>query len=217
MRKIYAIQLSYDVSNEEKEQAEKALLCFEHSIKKLNIAMDYVDTMATPFKDHPDIDSKEVIQYRAALRRYRDKLIEYFSDFKVASARCIESMQMFLSDTQILKLIKLFDNSIEDIEVEVNKFSLLFNNLESKQFIQDVNKSFDSLKKMCAELKNVINERIEDHIKNNILGKNWVDGISDKIQLNIQRKTPMIIDLFKQRQEQLNQRASLDRKNREAK
>jgi hypothetical protein len=203
MRKIYAIQLSYDVSSEEKEQAEKALLCFEHTIKKLNVSIDYLDIMAIPFKDHPEIDPKEINEYRAALRRFRDKSIENFNDFKEAALKCVEMMSSFLSDTQVLKLVKLFISSIENIESGVNQLSALFNNLDSNTLITDMNKDIDEIKKKCEELKTVINERIEDHIKNNILGKTWMNGISDQIQLSVERKTPAIIDLYKQRQEQL--------------
>lgn len=208
MKKIYAIQLSYDVSSEEKEQAEKALLYFNYAIDKLNIAINYLDKMAIPFKDHPEIDPKEILQYRSALRIYRDKLIQYFNDFKIASSQCISIMNIFLSDTQVLKLIKLFNSSIEDIEASVNEFSALFNNLESTSFITDINKSIDSIKKLCEELKTIIHERIEDHIKNNIMGKSWIDGISDHLQQSVERKIPLTIDLFRQREEQLSGTAS---------
>src|ERR1700729_3644431 len=143
MIKIYAINLSYDVSSEEKEQAEQSLLCFDDAIKKLNVAVDYLDIMATPFKDNPNIDSKEIVKYRAAMRRYRDELIKYFNNFKIAAKECMTSMQVFLSDTQILKLVKSFYSSIEEIEKKINHLSSLFNNIESKTLISDLNKDME--------------------------------------------------------------------------
>ena len=196
--------LSYDVSNEEKQQAEKALLCFDDAIKKLNIAVEHLDIMGTPFKDHPDIKEQEVVQYRAALRRFRDKMLENFTTFKMSAFKCVNAMQIFLSDPQVLKLVRLFISSIEDIEKQVNDLSELFNDLESKNFISNANKTIDNIQKLCEELKDIINARIRDHVKENIIGKNWLNGVSDQLQMTVERRTPVLIDLFKRRQEQLN-------------
>lgn len=205
LRKIYALQLSYDVSSEEKQQAEKALLCFDHAMKLLNISTDHLDIMGTPFKDHPDIKEQDRVQYRVSLRLFRDKVIENFNNFKEQGAfKCIDAMQIFLSDTQVMKLVKLFDTSIEEIENQVNDFSKLFDNLESKTFIQEMNKIISNIQETCDELRDIVKARIEDHIKNNIIGKNWINGVSDKLQKSVERKTPITIDLFKRRQEQLH-------------
>ena len=204
LRKIYALQLSYDVSDAEKQQAEKALLCFEHSLKSLYQATRHLDKMAIPFKDHPDIKPEEIVEYRSSLRQFRDKVIENFTAFKVDSFRCIEALQIFTSDTQTLKLINLFTSSVEEIENKVNEFSSLFDNLEAQTFIQDLNKKIDELKASCKELKEIIDERIIEHLKTNIIGKNWVSSIGDQLQVSIEQQTPILIDLFKQRQEQLH-------------
>lgn len=204
LRKIYALQLSYDVSDAEKQQAEKALLCFEHALKSLYQATRHLDKMGVPFKDHPEIKENELIEYRAALRKFRDKVLENFTDFKVDSFRCIEALQIFTSDTQTLKLINLFNSSIEEIENKVNEFSSLFDNLESQTFIQDLNKTIDELKLACKELKEIIDDRIIEHLKTNIIGKNWVSNIGDRLQVSLKQQIPIQIDLFRQRQEQLH-------------
>lgn len=182
MLKTYALMLSYDISDAEKQQAEKSLLCFDNAVKYLNKATDYLNIMATPFKDHPDIKTADIIEYRAALRRYRDKLIENFDNFTQASRRCHKAMQPFLSDTQILKLVNLFVSSIEEIGKKVNNLSNLFDDLESKTFVQDVNKLLDELSKSCDELKEIIEDRIIDYIKTNVIGKNWVNQDNDPTQ-----------------------------------
>lgn len=204
LRKLYAFQSNYDVSSEEKQQAEKALLCFEHTEKSLYQATSHLDKMAVPFKDHPDMKEEEIIQYRATFRQFRDKVLENFTAFKMDAFKCIQSMQPFMSDTQIVKLMSLFEASVEDIEDQVNKFAELFDSLESKTFIAELNKSIDGIQKSCDEIKDIIDERILEHIKDNIIGKNWISHISDQFQMSIERQTPIMVDLFKQRQEQLH-------------
>src|SRR6266404_4631484 len=108
IKKSYSIQMSYSVSDQEKFQAEKALMCFDHSVKSLKMASDHLNIMKTPFKDNQEISPDELMKARSALRRFRDKAVENFNDFKNIAFKCVQLMQPFTSDTQIVKLIKSF-------------------------------------------------------------------------------------------------------------
>lgn len=204
IKKAYAVQMSYDVSDDEKNQAEQALLAFEHAAKLLQLASNHLDIMKTPFKDNPDIDPKEIVKARVAIRRFRDKAVENFNVFKHQAFKCVNLMQLFQSDTQTLKLMKSFINSIDDLEVKVNKFVALFDDLEAKSFVQDVVKALDGIEEQCHDIDEIIDERVKSHIQNNILATSWIDSVSNDLQMKIEEKTPLIIDLFNQRQDQLN-------------
>lgn len=197
--------MSYDVTDAEKAQAEKAIIAFNYALKMLRSAADHLNIMYTPFKDHPDISDQEIIKYRAALRRFRDKSIDNFNNFKIAAFKCITLMQIFSSDTQTAKVIKSFISSVEDIEKQVNKFSELFDNLESKTFVAEITKLVEDIKKEIDQLEEIIDDRIKSHIQSNILGKTWIDSISDELQINVEKKTPLLIELNKERQKELNQ------------
>lgn len=205
IKKAYAIQMTYDVSDDEKQQAERALLFFGHTQKLLEMAADHLDVMKTPFKDNPEMDPKEVVKARAAIRRFRDKSVENFNVFKKEAFKCVNIMQPFASDTQTLKLMKSFISSIDDLEVKVNQFSEIFNDLESKSFAQDIVKKIEDIQKECEDLGEIIDERIKNHIQTNILATSWVDNVSNDLQMQIEEKTPLIIDLFNKRQDQLNE------------
>lgn len=196
--------MSYEVTQAEKAQAEKAIIAFNHSLALLHQASDHLNIMLTPFKDHPDISTEEIINFRAALRRFRDKSIENFNNFKIASFKCITLMQLFSSDTQTAKLIKSFISSVEDIETQVNVFAELFDNLESKDFVAQVVKIIEGIKKETDQLEQIIDDRIKSHIQTNILGKTWVDSVSDELQINVEKKVPLLVELHKERQNQLN-------------
>ncbi len=204
IKKAYAVQMTYDVSDEEKQQAERALLFFGHTKKLLEMAADHLDVMKTPFKDNPEMDPKEVVKARAAIRRFRDKSVENFNVFKKEAFKCVNVMQPFAKDTQTLKLMKSFISSIDDLEVKVNQFSEIFNDLESKSFSQDIVKKIEDIQKECEDLGEIIDERIKNHIQSNILATSWVDNVSNDLQMQIEEKTPLIMDLFNKRQDQLN-------------
>lgn len=204
-KKAYSIQMSYNVSDEEKKLAEKALLYFDFALKKLNIATSHLNIMKTPFKENPEIDPKSIMQARAALRRFRDKVIDNFNEFKVVCFNCVNIMQSFASDTQSVKLMKSFISSIDGVEVKVNDFADLFLDLQSKELVNDIVRLIEEIQKESDGLEEIIDERIKNHIQTNILAKSWVDSISNDLQVNIEKKTPLILDLFNKRQDQLNE------------
>lgn len=204
LKKSYNTQLSYEVSDAEKSQAERAVIAFTYAQKLLKVASDHLQIMYTPFKDNPNIDAEQIAKFRAALRRFRDKSIDNFNDFKIIAFKCITLMQMFTSDTQTVKIMKSFINAIEDIEKQVNLFADLFTDLDSKTFVKDAIGNIETIEKECKDLTDIIDERIKPHLHNNIIGKSWVDGVGDELQMKLEKETPIMIDLFNQRQEQLN-------------
>lgn len=195
--------MSYDVTNEEKLAAEKALLIFNATDSLLDKSCDYLNVIYNPFSKDPNIDSDQIYKYRAALRKYRDNIVKKFNDFKIASFKCVKIMNTFASDTQTIKLIKSFTNSIEELESKVNSFVDLFDDLKNKDFASNIIKEIDSIRTKCEEISSLINERIKAHIKNNILSKSWVDNVSDELQMKIERATPLLVKLYQQREKEL--------------
>ena len=121
--------MSYDVSDDEKKSAEQALIYFTAAEKLLNKASDHLNIMKTPFKENPEMTPEAVMHARAAIRRFRDKVIDNFNEFKIISFKCVNTMQSFASDTQSVKLMKSFISAIDSLEIQVNNFVDLFNDL----------------------------------------------------------------------------------------
>lgn len=203
--KSYSIQMSYDVSDSEKQQAERALNAFRAAAGLLMVASDHLNIMKTPFKDNSEMEPEDVMKARAVIRRFRDSAIDNFDKFKHVSFQCIRLMQTFATDTQTVKLIKSFISEVDELEIKVNAFSELFNDLQSKDFPKNVVVYIEDIQKQCDNIDEIIDERIISHIQSNILASSWVDSISNDLQMKIEKKTPLIVDLFNKRQDQLNE------------
>src|SRR5208282_5636967 len=186
IKKSYSVQMSYDVSDTEKHQAEQALTYFNAAEKMLTQASDYLNTMKTPFKDNSDMKPEDIMKARAPVRRFRDKAIENFNNFKTVAFKCVNVMQTFSSDTQTLKLMKSFIAAIDDLEAKVNFFADLFNDLQSNEFPKDVVTHIEDIQKQCDEVEEIIDERIKAHIQTNILATSWVDSVSNDLQMKIE-------------------------------
>jgi hypothetical protein len=196
--------MSYKVTDAEKHQAEQALLYFNAAGKTLTDAQDYLNVMKTPFKDNQDMAPDDVWKARPVVRRFRDTAIDKFNIFKRDAFKCVDLMQIFSTDTQTLKLIKSFISAIDELEVSVNSFVDLFNDLQAKNFVTDAVASIETIQKQCDDIDEIIDERIKSHIQTNILATSWVDTIGNDLDMKIEKKTPLILDLYNKRQEQLN-------------
>ena len=195
-RNAKSVQMSFNITDSEREQAEKATICFKHAVKLLKKASEHLNIMKTSFKDNPEIPSEDIMKARAAIRRYRDQCVENFNEFKNMAFRCVSVMQIFGSDTQIIKLMKSFINSVDELEDHVNKFVDLFNDLQSKEFTKKIVTSIEDIQKKCDEIKDLSDDRIRNYIQENVLASSWVDTVGNQLDLKIEKKKPVMIDIF---------------------
>lgn len=190
------VQISYPISDKDKEQGKKAIKAFKSCMDLLKAANDHLDIMFSPFKDNPNISPEYIIKYRASIRAFRDKAIENFNQFKIGAFQCYTVMNIFSSDTQTLKLMKSFISSIEEIESKVNDFSSLFADLQSKTFVTDIVDNMEKIHKASDDLKEIVETRIIKHIEKNIVGQNWIDGVSNELAVKIEKNNPIMMDLL---------------------
>lgn len=205
IKKAYSVQMSYEISDPEKKQGERALLFFNGALKSLNQASEHLNVMKTPFKDNPDIPPEDVMKARAAIRRFRDQSIEFFNKFKEDGFNCVNVMQGFASDTQTVKLMKSFISAVEELESIVNGFADLFDDLKSKDFAKNVVAAIEAIQHQCEDIEEIIDERIKNHIQTDILATSWVDSVGNDLEMKIEQKTPLILELYNKRQDQLNE------------
>jgi len=193
MFKYSSIELTSNISQEEKEQAKKVLDSMKDTLKSLRKATEYLNIMYDPFKANPSISVDRVLKYRAALRRFRDTAIDNFNSLKIDAFKCVSLIQIFTSDTQVSKLIKAFISSLEVLEKKVNKFASIFLKLKSPSFAQDVISAIEDIQKESKILQESIDERIIPYIESNIIGDVWVHNMEAKLNQKIEnKKSPML-------------------------
>ena len=204
-KKSYITQMNYDVSDSDKQYASLALRSFKHAIKNLDNANNFLNMIKTPFKKTPDTPVEEIFKIRAALRRYRDKAVDNFNEFKNASFNCVKLMKNFSSDTQTVKLMKSFISSIDQLESSVNKMVDLFDDLKSDDFSKKIVEIIEKIQKDCSTIVEIADERIKEHIEDNILAQTWVDTVGHKLNTKIEDKKPLFVELYNKTQDQLNE------------
>lgn len=199
MKKVYAVSMSYEVPDEDRDRAEKANDAFDYLLRKIHKCDEHLDLIYIPFKENSNISPEQLYKVRAALRRYRDRVSDNFNALKRISFKCFVRLQPFSTDTNIAKLSKAFVVSIGDVEKQVNRFIDLFGQLDSKDFPATLLKSVEAIKKEMAKLEQIVEDRIIKHIVQEILARNWTDDVSEELQEKVEQKVPLSIRMVENR------------------
>jgi len=202
-RRAYAVQMSFDVPDSERRTAEKAKEAFKQLSSQLKLTVEYLSLIYEPFKKYEQIDPKEVAEHRVLLRKIQRKAADKFKKISRQYNKCLGLMQEFSTDTRTEVLMTSFADAKEDVFKQVRTFLSIFSNLDSTDFRNNLVSSIEAIRKQINQLRQLISDRIISHIDSNILAKSWIDTISDKYQDKVQEKVPLIIELFRERQQSL--------------
>jgi len=181
-------QLTYNISNEELNNAVQLNTYIDYSLKLLSATGEFLNTIKVPFEKNKEMSSEEILGQRYFLREFRDNAVQKFEDFKASAFHVVNNLNMFSSDPQILSMTKAFVNSVSNLEKDYNKFALLFNNMESGTFIADIIKNCKELQNKLNDLSDILDERIKNYVSSNIIGQTWVDKMYSQLGVEKQQK-----------------------------
>lgn len=197
-KKAYHLQTVFDISDDEKKSAERAIIVIKYLLKNIRLCKDHLDLMQEPFQKNQGLTPDKLFNARVSLRKYRDQALENFRELKKIAFRLFVILQKFSADTQIKKIINSFINIFTNLEEQVNNFVSLFDKIKSDSFATESVKYLNNIDQEIEELKNIVEERIEPFIKTNILNRTWVDNISEELNEKIEQPVPFAVQLSKQ-------------------
>lgn len=185
MKKI-ALQLNYEISEQEKKQAVVVINLFNDVLDKLSLVVQHLKFMENSFSSDKDsITPEEVLNRRAALRQFRDKLIDLFNDMILDKSNegilpALKAAEIFDSDMKISNLKNLVTDSFVSLKDHTNKFIELFSDLEDKEFVQNVIAGIGVVLKESSKFEEIIRNNFLKYIKENIFPQNVESKILDK-------------------------------------
>ena len=202
-KSAYSIQMSFEVPDAERRVAEKAEECLEDLLSRMKLGVEYLDLIYQPFSKVQSVDAKQVAEHRTILRKYRNEIKKRFDKIMKRSFRCMVLMGEFSTDTDTEEMMGSFMEAMKDVERQVNNLLAVFENLNSSQFKDHLIAAIDAVKKQVNQVRQLVNDRILEHIDTNILAKNWMSDLSERYEQKVQSKFPLVVELFKERQQAL--------------
>jgi dGTP triphosphohydrolase len=196
----HSIQMNFEVPDSEKEIAERAEEYFEKLLTKMSEAGDYLDIIYVPFKKYQKADPEMLVEYRRTFRQYRDVCKKKFKGIVKMSYKAVALMNEFSTDTATEELMDSFVGSIRELEKYVNTYVGIFANLNSPDFQTHLVSTIDSIKKQLSQIRQLVVDRIMDHIDSNILAKDWAKDVLDRFDEPQQERVPLVVELFRERQ-----------------
>lgn len=203
MRKnSYNVQLTYDISDAEEQYAEDAIEAFNYMLVSLDRFSKHLDKMLVPFKDAADVPPQQVWTAHSTFESYCDEAKNNLNRIQRHAFNCVQIMKHFTSDTQVDKLMKSLNLSIDDVTKQFERFKRLFNKIQDPAFIKNAVSAIAAIQKEVAQLKQIIEERIQKYIEIDILDKSWVDQIDDQ-DLELEEKVPFERELLDAQKDKL--------------
>lgn len=205
-RKSYAIQMNFEVPDSEKRIAEKAQERFEDLLSKMKLATEYLDKIYDPFKRIDNLDTKLIVKYRKTFYDYAEQIKFKYDSIIEKSIDCVILMNEFKTDTIIEEMVNSFMSNMNNLVKYVDGLLSIFTNLNDPDFKPQLISSIDYIRKITSQIKQLVNDRIVEHISTNILAKNWASDFSDNYQKVVEEKVPLVMKLFRERQEALREK-----------
>lgn len=196
----YSIQMTFDVPDSEKEIAERAEDYFEKLLTKMDDVGEYLDIIYVPFKKYQNADPEMITEYRRTFREYRDVCKKKFKIIVKTAYQGVSLMNEFSTDTATEELMDSFVGSIRELEKYVAIYVGIFANLNSSDFQTHLVSTIDSIKKQLSQIRQLVIDRILDHIDSNILAKDWAKDVLDRFDESKTDRVPLVVELFRERQ-----------------
>jgi len=202
-KKAYSIQMNLPVPMSEKNVAKEARAQFDKILSQLSDAAQYLWIIYDPFYTVSNPDMNMVVNYRKTFRQYRDQVRFKFSQISNRADKCVVLMKEFASDSTTEEMMEAFMGMMRELQKYIDIFVSIFSNLNSAEFRNHLISTIDSIKKQMNQIRQLINDRILEHIDNNILAKDWASEISEQSDIVVEEKIPLVLQLFRERQKAL--------------
>ena len=194
-----AINMSFEIPSSEKEVAESAVEYLEAAANQLRFAEDHLDIMYQIFNKHDDIPTESIVKNRGIIDKYKEKVKENYNSFKKSSYIALGKLNHFAVDTQITELLSSFQESMKEVENEVNNLLKILGKHKLPNFKANSLAAIDNIKKQGKQVANLIKDRIIEHINTNIIAETWASTTSKDLNMVVEEKVPHLIQLYKDR------------------
>jgi hypothetical protein len=183
MIKIHADQgprLTMEVSERERSLAKAAKKEFKDILRDLDNALDIIyDLRDAIVQQRP---SKEDLKntYRGRLLRYRRKITEVFNKLLVRFKNAIQLLDD-ITDPDMANLKKIMTAEFDELSDGVENVLSLLDDADKEGFTQELERLCTQMQTRSKSINEVIDNRLFNHINNDILGKLKVSEFKTRI------------------------------------
>jgi hypothetical protein len=191
---------AFSVPVEEKQVATESNELLKAVIWSANKINNHLKIIHGPFSKTDSIPANAILNNRGYLFRFKETLLELFSEFKKRSFLAIKKLNFFNKDSHIKELINSFINDVGDLEKITNDIVEAITSYKDPDYSSNIVSLIDSFEEIELQVENFINDRIIDHIDTNILARNWMDNTDDNFDSTLVEEIPFVTQLLQERE-----------------
>ncbi len=187
-----ASQLSFEIPEHEKQTAVKCielLKNFDDNLFKVKGKDGYVeilDVLYNPFNESEgSITTEQANSAAKFFNIFIESLKFTLMNNKKTALQCIKLLEKFNSDSEVGSMIKAFFESIDKLSSQVDMLEEILSDVDDKNMQENAVNAMNNIKKISAQLKHLINERIISYLRKDILNEDWTTEIEKDIQRDV--------------------------------
>lgn len=197
------LEMAFEIPESDKKVARICINLFESIITLLDHTEELLDMMYDPFKSADTIDTKDLEEAKGAIFRYKGKIKEKYENAKYLVLKSIGQFIYFDSDAKAHEMNESFKDQFEDLESQVKDLLDLMDDIEETDFQHKFLKQVDDLKNQHQSLRELVEDRMVDYLKDNVLQTNWFDESKDRFSIDLNKKLPNLVQLYQQQDKDL--------------
>lgn len=198
------IEMVFKIPESEKELARQALELTQKLGAKLKQSEDYLDIIYDPLKKFENLDGEKLVEKQGLFVRFKNKSKENYEELMEESFKLITLLKYFENDTKMAEIISSLNSELDKLKKQVEDLFDSLDNLEGITFQTDAVGEIENIQKTTEQLKNYLDDRINNYLTKNVLAENWINDIENKLNSKIEQKIPLITQLYNERQQALD-------------
>ena len=183
------IRITYDVTEEEKEAARKAISMFESFMSELKKSRDEDKRFVDILQDLSDLKPEDLFEIRHLIRRFQKdiqarytKVVFLFSgqkdeDFKSITNGAIQSLSILSTDGKIESIKDALLDSFGQLVQFIEEFIGSLDDFEDNEQTQNIIYISKKADKIVYSLENLIDRDLKPYLEKNILRKKSLASI----------------------------------------
>lgn len=198
------IEMTFAIPETEKKIAHQVIEKLQNLLTILKRAADHLDIIYVPFKEHNGLDAEQLQEKGGLISRFKDKLKENYEEILNSSFEILKELNYFNKDTGVAEISTSFKNEIGELKLLAEGLMDDLDDLDQVDFQNTIIEDFENIKKSHESLQEFIEERMINHIMDNILAETWIQNVEDKLHSKIEDKIPLVIQLYNEREQAIN-------------
>lgn len=168
-KNAYMTPRSVDVSDEERQQARRALRAFDEFLASLWRAQQRTERLMNVLGKAPDVQPEQLFKVRHHLRQFQREVRQTYSSLIPEFSEALQRLDPFSKDTETANIRSALLDAMQQLSEIVESFLEALEDFNAPNQVQRLNVLHQKAQQLAQSIEAVVEGRLHDHFERDIL------------------------------------------------